>query len=162
MKSLLTRLGLAVLGVGLTLAWWTIHPGKSTTESSDRIPTVVGAGGHKLEIEAESDGAATMRISFSEHDKAIGEQKTLNSWEKFPSGSRSWAIDVPAHVGGYIEVGADHPNVGDRLSLRIRMDGKLIDEQMEKLDSPLQSGTAFFLQAYYEDYSNAAKEAAED
>lgn len=160
MKTLLVRLGLAVLGVALTLAWWTIHPGNSRTQSSDHIPSQVWNGGHHLEVDVESDGAATMRISFTRHDKPAGEQPSLETWEKIPAGSRSWSIDVPPQVGGYIEIEANAPNVGDHLSMRVRVNGKLIDEQMEKLDSPLPSGTVFALQDHFDDYSNAAAEAA--
>jgi len=159
MKSVLIRLGLAALGVAATLTWWTLHPGNSHTQSSDQIPSKVWTGGHTLAVEVESDAAATMRISFSQHDKPIGEQQTLETYEKIPAGARSWTIDVPSQVGGYIEIQAENPNVGDRLSMRIRVDGKLIDEQIEKLDAALQPNTAFFLQDHFDDYSNAASEA---
>jgi len=33
-----------------------------------------------------------------------------------------------------------------------------VDEQTEKLDQPLQSGFAFFLQVHFDDYSNAGSE----
>jgi hypothetical protein len=62
MKTLLARLGLAVLGVALTLAWWTIHPGNSRTQSSDHIPSQVWNGGHHLEVDVESDGAAAHQL----------------------------------------------------------------------------------------------------
>lgn len=160
MKTLLVRIGLAVLGLALTLGWWTIHPGASHTQSSNHIPSKVWEGGHTLQVEVESTCAATMRIDFTQHDKPAGEQPSLESWEKIAPGGRSWSIAVPPHVGGYVEIEADSPKVGDRLSMRIRVDGKLIDEKMDKLDSPLPSGTVFAVQDHYDDYSNAGAEAS--
>jgi len=158
MKRLAIRAGLAVLGMAITLTWWTIHRGDSHTQSSSRIPDKVWSGGHTLEIEVESTSAATMHVSFSQHDKPAGEQQTLETYEKIAAGARSWTIDVPAHVGGYIEIEAQKPNPGDRLAMKVKSNGKLVDEQTEKLDQPLQSGYAFFLQVHYDDYSNAGSE----
>jgi hypothetical protein len=50
----------------------------------------------------------------------------------------------------------DHPNVGDTLTMRVHMNGKLVDEQTDKLDQPLEPNTAFFVQDHYDDYSLAA------
>jgi hypothetical protein len=74
--------GLALLGVGATLAWWTIHAGESNTKSADRIPAKVWSGGSNLEIEVESSSATTMRVSFTDHDEPAGSQPTLETWEK--------------------------------------------------------------------------------
>jgi hypothetical protein len=158
MKKLAIRAGLAVLGVAITLTWWTIHPGASHTQSSSQIPEKVWSGGHTLEIEIESSTAATMRVSFSQHDKPAGEQQTLETYEKIAAGTRAWTIEVPAHVGGYIEIQAEKPNPGDRLAMKVKSNGKLVDTQTEKLEQPLQSGYAFFLQVHYDDYSNAGAE----
>src|SRR6266481_631930 len=143
MTKLAIRAGLAVLGMAITLTWWSMHPGDSHSQSSSRIPDKVWSGGHTLEIEVESTSAATMRVSFSQHDKPAGEQQTLETYEKIAAGARSWTIDVPAHVGGYIEIGADKPSPGDRLAMKVKSNGKLVNEQTEKLDQPLQSGYAF-------------------
>ena len=161
MKTLAIRAGLAVLGVAITLAWWTIHPGDSHTQSSSHIPDKVWAGGNDLEIEVESSVAATMRVSFSQHDKPAGEQQTLETYEKIPAGARSWTISVPARVGGYIEIEAEKPNSGDKLAMKVKSNGKIVDEQAEKLEGPLQAGTAFFLQVHFDDYSKADAEREE-
>ncbi len=79
MKNLAIRAGLAVLGMAIPLTWWTMHRGDSHTQSSSRIPEKVWSGGHTLEIEVESTSAATMRVSFSQHDKPAGEQQTLET-----------------------------------------------------------------------------------
>jgi hypothetical protein len=161
MKTLAIRAGLAVLGVAITLTWWTIHPGHSHTQSSSHIPDKVWSGGPTLEIEVKSTTAATMRVSFSQHDKPIGEQQTLETYEKIPAGTRSWTISVPARVGGYIEIEAEKPNPGDSLAMKVKSNGKLVDEETEKLEQPLQSGYVFALQVHYDDYSNAGSEKEE-
>ena len=161
MKTLAIRAGLAVLGVAITLTWWTIHPGASHTQSSSHIPDKVWAGGNELEIEVDSSVAATMRVSFSQHDKPAGEQQTLETYEKIPAGTRTWTISVPARVGGYIEIEAENPNPGDRLAMKVKSNGKLVDQQTDKLEQALQSGTAFFLQIHFDDYSKADAEREE-
>ena len=158
MKKLAIRAGLALLGMAMVLTWWTIHPGDSHTQSSSHIPDKVWSGGNTLEIEVESTVAATMRVSFSQHDKPAGEQQTLETYEKIAVGTRSWTISVPAKVGGYIEIEAEKPNPGDRLTMKVKANGKLVDEQTEKLEGPLQSGIAFFLQVHFDDYSKAGSE----
>jgi hypothetical protein len=161
MRKLAIRAGLAVLGMAITLTWWSMRRIDSHSQSSSRIPDKVWSGGHTLEIEVESTSAATMRVSFSQHDKPAGEQQTVETYEKIAAGACSWTIDVPAHVGGYIEIGADKPGPGDRLAMKVKSNGKLVNEQTEKLDQPLQSGYAFFLQVHYDDYSNAGSESEE-
>jgi hypothetical protein len=162
MKRLAIRAGLAILGMVITLAWWTFHPGDSHTQSLSQIPAKVWSGGSTLEVEVDSTTAATMRISFSRHDQPAGEQQTLETYEKIPAGPHSWTIDVPARVGGYIELGADAPNSGDKLTMKIKSNGHVVNEQSEQLNGVLQPGTAFFVQAFYDDYSNAKAETEEN
>jgi hypothetical protein len=158
MSKLLVRGGLSLLGIAVTLAWWTYGPKGKQVPSESHIPSKVGSGGQKLEIEAESSSAATMRVSFEQLDKPAGEQQLLDSWEKIPAGAQSWSIDVPSGVGGYIELEADHPNAGDKLTMRVRMNGSLVDEQTDSLEKPLEPNTAFFLQDHFDNYSQAAQE----
>src|SRR5207244_3029893 len=47
------------------------------------------------------------------------------------------------------------------LAMKVRSNGRLVNEQTEKLDQPLQSGYAFFLQVHYDDYSKAGSEREE-
>ena len=103
----------------------------------------------------------TADVSFSQHDNPAGEQQTVETYEKIAAGTRSWTIDVPAHVGGYIEIGADKPSPGDRLAMKVKSNGRLVNEQTETLDQPLQSGYVFFLQVHYDDYSKAGSEREE-
>lgn len=158
MKRLLIRAGISVLGVAITLTWWTIRKGDSHTQSVKHIPAKVWAGGHTLEVEVETSCAATVSVTFSEHDKPVGEQNTLETNEKVDAGEHSWSVDVPEHVGGYVEVQATAPNVGDSLKLKVKVDGRFVYEESSKLERPLEGGYVFGLSEHYDDYSKAVEE----
>ena len=159
MKKLLVRGGLSLVGMAVMLGWWTWGPKeKQTHAEQSQIPAKILTGGQSLEIDAESSSAATMSVSFEDLNKPGGEQMLVDSHEKIPAGPHTWTIDVPAGVGGYIELEADHPNPGDTLTMRVHMNGSLVDEQSDKLDSPLQPNTAFFVQDHFDDYSKAAEQ----
>jgi hypothetical protein len=158
MKKLLIRGGLALLGMAITLTWWTIRPDGHKVQQSSSIPARVGAGGNTMEISVEGAGAATMRVGFEDLSKPAGSQEVLDSWEKVPAGAHNWSIDVPSGLGGYVEFEADAPKVGDKLTMQIRMNGELVADQGETLDSPLEPNYAFALQEHFDDYSKARQE----
>ena len=153
MANLLKRGVLAIAGMVVTLVWWSIRPGHDTTASADRIPdTVWNGGGGALTIETESSCPATIRVSFSEE---AGEERSLETWEKIPADKRTWTIDVPPNTGGYIDLGAEAPKVGDRLRWTLKVNGDVVDEQAETLEEELKSGYAFGLVAFFDDYGTA-------
>jgi hypothetical protein len=155
MKRILIRLGLSVLGTLVTLLWWTYHDKGSSAQSMSHIPAKVADGGNQLVIEVEGSTASTMRIDFEDLSKPSGQQILLNAWEKVPAGPHNWAVDIPSGVGGYIEFEADHPNPGDTLTQRVKVNGKEVDSQSERLDGALQPNTAFFVQFQRNDFSRA-------
>jgi hypothetical protein len=164
LKKLAIRLGLGVLGTAAVLTWWTIHPGPSHTQTANTIPASVWGGGPtKITVEVESSCAAHMDITFSDHSKPAGEQKSLETRETMAAGagSRSWSVDVPDQVGGYLEFEADRPKAGDWLKWRVSFNGKVIKEEREVLEKDLEPNTAFFLQLYFDDYSKAVDEMSE-
>src|ERR1041385_6772877 len=154
MKKLLIRLGLSVLGTVATLLWWTYHDKGSSAQSMSHIPAKVANGGNQLVIEVEGSTASTMRIDFEDLTKPVGQQILVNAWEKVPAGPHRWTVDIPGGIGGYIEFEADHPNPGDTLTQRIKVNGKEVDSQTDRLDSALQPNTAFFVQFQRNDFSN--------
>jgi hypothetical protein len=158
MKKLILRLGLSALGVAATLLWWTYHDTGSSAQSMSHIPAKVGEGGNRLVVETESTTPSTFRINFDDLRKPIGEQILVKSSEKIPAGPHSWTVDIPSGIGGYIELEADHPNPGDTLSQRVRINGKEVDSQSVRLDSALQPNTAFFVQFRRDDFSSADAE----
>jgi len=153
MKRIALQVGLSVLGAAATLLWWTYHDKGSTAHSMSHIPAKFAEGGNQLEISVAASTPSTMRISFEDLQKPIGEQILLNSSEQIPAGSRTWTIDIPSGIGGYIELGADHPNAGDTLTQTVKLNGKEVDRRSEKLDGALQPNTAFFVQFHANDYS---------
>src|SRR5215475_14449893 len=155
-KKLAIRLGLGVLGTAAVLTWWTIHPGTSHTQTASSIPASVWGGGPtKITVEVESSCAAHMDITFSDHSKPAGEQRSLETRETIAvgDGPRSWSVDVPNEVGGYLEFEADHPKAGDWLKWRVIFNGKVVREEKEVLEKDLEPNTAFFLQLFSDDYS---------
>ena len=158
MSKLLLRAGLPLVGV-VTLAWFIFGSRGKSAASGSHLPDKVGRGGQTLQIDAENSCRATMRVSFESLSKSIGQQSPLQSSENIPAGKSSWNIDVPPGVGGYIQLAADSPNPGDTLTMRIRMNGRLLDEQTDKLNAPLEPKTGFFLRDHFDDYSDPAQQA---
>lgn len=161
MNKLLLRVGFAFLGCVATLLWWTYHDKGSNAQSVSHIPAKVAEGGNQLEVSVEASTPSTMRISFDDLRKPAGEQILLESWEKIPAGSHTWTIDVPSGIGGYIELNADHPNSGDTLTESVKINGKEVTHQTDRLNGALEPNSAFFVQLHYDDYSKASSEADE-
>ena len=149
------NLAKALVGLVLVLAWWTIRgPGDSGGEQSDHIPAVVwGGGAGSMAIHAETSGPAQMRVSFSDHGENVEKPRSLETWQDVPAGSHDWTIDVPAAVGGYVEITAKSPQPGDKLRWSIQVGGNTVDEQSDTLEKPLEQGWAFGLQSYFDDYA---------
>jgi len=152
MQNLLKRVVMGVLGVAVMLAWWSFRGSDANVESANKIPAKVWDGGAgAMTIETESTCAAQMRVSFSEEGQENG--RSMETYEDVPAGAHSWTIDVPAGAGGYVELNAVEPKVGDRLTWKVSVNGRVVSEQSETLGQPLEKNTAFFLQNYFADYS---------
>lgn len=158
MRKLLIRAGFSSLGVFIALVCWSYSSRGKIAPSQDYIPAKIGTGGQTLEIQAQSSSPAILRISFEDLRRPVGKQELLESWEAMPAGLRSWSIDVPTGVGGYIELDANQSNVGDRLAIRVHVNGRLVDTQYDKLEQPLDANEAFFVQDHFDDYSQAAEQ----
>jgi hypothetical protein len=163
LKRLAIRIGFSVLGTAIVLVWWTYHGHNTHSESSNTIPaTVWGGGGAKITVEAESTTPATMSIEFNERNKSGGEPKVLHTLEKFAPGTKTWTVDAPPNVGGYIELEAVHPKPGDKLKWRVTINGEQVGQEEDTLDQPLKNNEAMFLQLYFPDYANPGKEPKDD
>jgi hypothetical protein len=149
MEQIAKRVGLAVLGVVVTLAYWSFTGGGDAGSDVRGIPQKVWEGdGGTLSVEVESTTPARFSISFSD-DK----DRSLEAWTPVKAGSHTWSVNIPRGAGGYIQLGAENPKVGDKLSWKIMLNGKTVETQSETLEEPLTSGYAFFLQSEYDDYS---------
>lgn len=156
MNRLIKRLLMMALSIAVTYAWYTIRGWNSDSEHSNGIPTSVwGGGGGQMTIEMRSTCPTRFMISFANDD-----EDEYAASEELEAGPHSWTIDVPRGAGGYIDLTANEPKVGDQLSWRILLNGEVIDEQFDELAEPLEDGYAFGLTSYYDDYSTA--EVAED
>lgn len=151
MNRLVRRVLLSVLGIAVTLAWWSMRGNDAQVTSADEIPaTVWGGGGGTLTITVRTTCAARLLVSFYERQE---DGQAMETWQDMEAGERTWSIDVPRGVGGTMELGAVEPKVGDTLSWQIRLNGQVVDEQFDELKEPLQDGYAFFIQSDFEDYS---------
>ena len=147
---------MAILGIAVTLIWWSIRGSNDHSQSVDRIPEKVWEGGAAtMTINVESSCPARLSITFSE-EKDDGDGRHLEAWEKMKAGSHSWAINLPAHAGGYIDLTADSPEVGARMTWAIKINDRVIAEETQTLDEPLKAGYAFGLQTYMDDYPSAS------
>jgi hypothetical protein len=122
----------------------------------DKIPAKMWDGGAgTMQIETDASSPAQMRVSFyerSEDDSA----KSMETYEDVSAGFHTWTIDLPANTGGYVELGAVTPKVGDKLSMKVLVNGKVAYEEKSTLEEELRPNYAFFVQAHFEDYSRAA------
>jgi len=157
MNSLVKRVLLAGAGMVLVLGWWTIE-GKFSghaTAASDKIPAKVWeGGGTSLTIETESSDPAVLRVFFESTAKTNGTPvRSLDSFEKIAAGRHTWTVDVPATVGGDLELKAESPKAGSRLSWTVRADNKVLKQESETLDGALRGNEAFFLKLEEDDFS---------
>jgi len=154
MENILKRAAIAILGVVVTLGYWSFRGDPTASTETEGIPAKVWEGGAGLlAVEIESSTSGRFSISFDR-----GDDKPLHTWTRVTPGVHTWVINVPKGAGGEIELSADNPKVGDKLSWKIRLNGETVDDQTETLEKPLSPGYGFFLQSYYEDFSAIEKE----
>ena len=147
-QQIVRRAAFAVIGIAVTLAYWTFT-GRGGADAVQGIPATVWEGdGGILSVEVETTTPSQFRISFSDE-----KDRSLEAWTPVEAGAHSWALNIPRGAGGYIELGAEDPKVGDKLSWKITLNGETVEEQSDALETPLEPGYAFFLQSYYDDYS---------
>jgi hypothetical protein len=156
MASGMQRVGYTVVGVAAVLAYWSLKgSGGRGTTSIEGIPTKVwDGGGGTVVVETEGTMAGRFSMTFSERGKA--DPRSMETWTNVGAGVHSWTVEVPPGVGGYVELGTDTPQLGDRLDLRVRVNGNVVYEDADTLREPLGKGYAFFVQAYMDDYATGA------
>ncbi|HXE75988.1 MAG TPA: hypothetical protein VNN18_10185 [Candidatus Xenobia bacterium] len=121
------------------LAWWTLRGDKSdtTSQSADRIPAKVWEGGATLTIELETSIATRMYAAFGIEDRS------LETSEEVQPGRHSWTIDVPPTGSLYLSASSDTAPVGAKMTWTVTVNGRVLDQQNETLNEPLQAGYAF-------------------
>ena len=157
MGSVPKRLLVGILGVALTLGYWSIKgwiAGDASATVSQLPDKVWDGGGGKVIVEAETTDAARVSLSFETNDP-VGDSghKMLETWERVGPGLHTWSIDVPAGVGGTAEIDADAPRVGSRVRIAVKVEGRTAAEDAQVLNEPLRAGYGFFAQVALEDYA---------
>ena len=98
MDGLMKRVALGVLGVVLTLGFWTVK-GWFTGEAeatSARIPDKVwDGGGGTVFIEVETTDTGRVSVTFETNDRVdAADHKYLETWEKIEPGQHTYKIEV--------------------------------------------------------------------
>src|SRR5512139_2767731 len=114
---------IATMVLSLAIAW-VVLKGRGG-ESADGgagggIPaTVFGGGAATLTIEATTSEPARVTAVFEGDD-------LLETHQDVPAGTHTFTVDVPANVGGVVEVGIENPPVGATVELVCRVNGEFV------------------------------------
>jgi hypothetical protein len=157
MEGVLKRVVLGILGVALTLGFWTVKGwfvGDASATSAHIPDKVWDGGGGTVFVEVESTDPARVSVTF-ETNVAIddADHKFLETWERVEPGVHTYKIEVPANVSGTAEVSAEEPKVGSRVRVAVKVDGSTVAEDSLTLTEPLKPGYGFFAQVHLEDYA---------
>lgn len=160
--GLIKRAFMMLLGVGVTLGYWSLRgPGADTTERLADVPAVVWEGGTAVNIAASCNQPGKLHLSFG--------RRPLDAKEDHPSdqslevevplevGDHNYKVEVPAGVHGYVELGISQPTVGAIASVRVQV-AEHVAEDAAQLTAPLEQGTAFFAQLHMNDYASATND----
>lgn len=159
MDRLIRKVLGAIAGVAICIAIWTIQDkltGGGNDPASDSIPRVVwGGGAGVVTIEAESNQPAVLSASFA-NNLSVDDPKHqyMDTWQKIPAGKHTFDIDVPANVGGSVELRVDQPSVGAKIRVAVLIDGRVVSESSDHLDQPLEAGYGFAAGMELEDYAH--------
>jgi hypothetical protein len=156
MKNLVVRAGVAVLGVAVMLAWWTIRGDRSdsTTTTEQRIPTKLWeGGGATLTVDLETSDPAKMYASFGGAD-----DRSLEASEEIAPGRHSWTLDLPADCSVFLSPTAREPKLGAKMSWTVTLNGHVIAEENNTLTAPLKADYAFGLSLEIEDIAQLLSE----
>ncbi len=156
MTGLLKRGALTILGVAVTLGFWTVRDRFTDRASASlsRIPNKVWSGGNRIEVEVETSARARVSASFETGNAPDdASHQYLETWEKVEPGRHTFTIDVPAQVGGMVEIDSEDPKVGDTVRIALKVGGSVVAEDRATLSEPLRPGYGFFAQLYLDDFA---------
>jgi len=155
-SGLLKRGALTILGVALTLGFWTARDRLTDHASASlaNIPEQVWDGGAKVVVEVETSAKARVSASFeTDNPQDDAAHRYLETWQRVDPGVHSFTIDVPARVGGMVEIDSEEPKVGDTVRIALKIDGRVVAEDHARLDETLRPGYGFFAQLTLDDYA---------
>jgi hypothetical protein len=161
MESVLKRVAMAVLGLVLTLGFWTVKGwflGEASATTSHIPDKVWDGGGGTVFLEVETTDPARVSATFETNDAVDSSgHKFLETWEPIQPGEHTYKIEVPANVSGTVELTADAPKLGSQVRVTVKVDGSTVAEDRQTLTEPLKSGYAFFAQLHLKDYATGAR-----
>lgn len=157
MGSFAKRLVLGVLGVAVTLGFWTVKGWfvDDANATMKHIPEKVwDGGGGTIVVETESTEAARVSVTFETNTRIdSADHKFLETWERVEPGFHAFKIDVPPGVSGTAEVDVENPKVGSKARVAVRVGGEIAVEDKQLMTEPLKPGWAFAAQVQLEDYA---------
>jgi hypothetical protein len=154
MNRLLVRGAIAVLSTAAVLGWWTLTGirGSNKTSSIGKMPAkIFGGGGKQVIIEVDVTGPAELGFMGVLPRKPNGDQAMEEDSEPMTAGTHTWFIDLAPHTSGTFDLRALNPQVGNRMSWTVKVDGKEIAHETDTLDKPLRQNEAQGLQVRVED-----------
>jgi hypothetical protein len=161
MENIFKRVAMAVLGLVLTLGFWTVKGwfvGEAGATSAHIPDKVWDGGGGTVFIEVETTDPARVSATFETNDQVDSPaHKFLETWEHVEAGEHTYKIEVPAGVSGTAEVSADAPKVGSQVRIAVKVDGSTVAEDRQTLTEPLKPGYGFFAQVNLKDYATGAR-----
>ena len=165
MDALVRKVLRAIGGVLICIAVWTVQgrlSGGGGSHSANAIPAEVwGGGGSVVTIEAEASEPAVVSASFA-HNQPVGDSddESLETWQKVDAGKHTFNVSVPSDVSGSVWLRVEKPSVGATIKLAVKVDGKPVSEDFDRLEAPLEAGYGFAVGVDLDDY--AAGKLAED
>lgn len=142
------------LGVGVVLfvLWTRLSGPDGALDEAEAVPSrVFDGGGGTMEVRFTTNQPADLVFAFEQYDEATEETRSAGGRERFDPGTHSRTIDVSPATYIYLELGVPEATPGAELSWTIAVDGRDVLRESDRLDAPLASGYAFFLQAEAED-----------
>ena len=157
MNILVRRVLRAIGGVLICIVIWTVQDRLSGggSQSADAIPAEVwGGGGSVVTIEAEASAPASISASF-DNNRAIddSDHEYLETWQELDAGPHTFNISIPPDVSGSVWLRIDKPDVGATIKLAVKVDGKLVKEDFDRLEAPLEAGYGFSIGIELDDYA---------
>jgi hypothetical protein len=146
---------LGVIGVALTLAWWSFRGEHKSVPTSDRIPPVVfGGGGGPVTVSFDVSGPAVLRASFG-HGKngKGGHDQRLDAYPKFPAGHHEVTFEAAPETWSSLELELERPSPGATLSWSVTAGGREVHRHSEALSGALAANEAFFDNVEFADVS---------